>query len=140
MRPKKRILLFAEREEQASLLAFVVNNGTEYALTKAPNDRKFDELLAQGPWDLVIIPHSISPKRTVSKVEKAKSIARCSVLILTWAKGYEAPTYTGANLVLPYVASNAEILERMHILAARKRGPRKGTFCRKPAVAVGEVA
>lgn len=134
MRPRKRVLLWAEREDQAGALAFVLNQQPFFAVTKAPNDRQFAKALEQH-WDLVIIPHAVSPKCTMRKAELAKA-ARCPVMILIWEQHFQAPIPACADAVLMYNATSAEIIARGRVLVAGKRGPKK----HEPATPIAEVA
>ncbi len=135
MLPPKQILLWAEREEYAGLLAFVLNTHHEWSVTKAANDRQFQALLSRK-WDLVIVPHAVSPKRTENKAALVRRATDCPILVLTCEEGYPAPWPVGAAAVLPWGTSNAEILERVRILLHRKRGPKKHT----KRAALAEVA
>ena len=123
MRPRKQILLWAEREDQAGRLAFVLNTQPHFAVTKAVTDAEFAKAVTRE-WDLVIVPTAVSPRRTANKAALAHRAAGSPVLILTWEKGTLAPQSPDAAIVRPHGASNAEIIERVRNLTARKRGPK----------------
>jgi len=136
MIPRRKILLWSEREDQAGELAFILNTQLRFIVTKASDDREFQSLLAQQ-WDLVIIPHAWTPLKTAARAALAKRLSDCRVLIITLEYNYSAPNPPEADWVLPFGASSAEIIDRCYFLTARKRGPKHD---RKDVEAVSTIA
>lgn len=122
MMPKKRILLWAEIDMEASWLAYVLRVH-RYAVTKAETDAQFKRELTRREWDLVIIPNTISPTRTSNKEALVRKNGGYAVLILTWDPKYTAPKPHRA-MVLPYGTSNAAILENVRSLVKHRPGPK----------------
>ncbi len=140
MRPSKRILLLSTRDAEAGPLAFVLATKAGLKVTKAGTDRTFEALLRSDRWDLVIIPHLLNHRNTAHKCALVRRLGGCRVLILTWEKGCCPPLDTGASAVLPYGASNAEIIDRVRILTAAKRGPKPQCKPVQPGAALQSLA
>lgn len=136
MIPRRKILLWSEWEGKAGELAFVLNTQPKFIVTKAANGRDFQMQLALQ-WDLVIIPHAVSPLKTSAMAALAKRLSDCRVLILTFEQNYPAPNPPEADWVLPFGVSYAEVIDRCYFLTARKRGPKRKS---KAVEAVSGVA
>jgi len=123
MRPRKKILLWSEREDQAGQLAFMLGLHPHFTVTKAVTDAEFAKSVKRE-WDLVIVPNAVSPRRTANRASLAHRTSGCPVLILTWEGGYAAPELQEA-VTLAYGATSAEIIQQVRTLTAGKRGPKR---------------
>lgn len=127
MRPKRNILLWAECEVEAGILAFTLNTQKNLAVTKVDDDRQFQKVL-EKPWDCVVIPHAYSDKVTTRKAQLARRAQGllCPILLLTFVAEARAPQTLDADFVMPYGSSAAEIIGRIQLMVQRKRGPKPG--------------
>ena len=124
MRPKKNILLWAERENEAGIVAFLLNQQPAFMVEKADNERTFAIALREGLWDLVIIPRAIHPPLTAKLVSQAYREQQCPVLAL--ACGKDGSLEVPEPDPMRELTGNAWLLKQAHALTKAKRGPRKG--------------
>ena len=129
MRPRKVVLILHSNERQLSVLACTLYvNG--YRVLKASTEQEAITTFSAAPLiDLVVIDEGDGPKfpgRTAAR--KIKAIRQwVPMLILvnpSWLPGLH-PAELGAVLARRSLSS-FELLERVKLMSARKRGPRKG--------------
>jgi CheY-like chemotaxis protein len=129
MRPKKRILLISGDELRTSTLKFMlVTRG--YAVTAAADAVDAQKYIASEDWDLVLCD---LPLPGVKDVTDTVHIACPHIpTLLLVGKGAPVPS----ELYSPIQERSldaTELLDRIKVMCARKRGPRKGAI-RKPVV------
>jgi CheY-like chemotaxis protein len=136
MRPKKKILLLSLSESRLSLLAFMLRtNG--YSVTSESVIDEARELLATQPFDALLCDLPLPG---------VEELIASMHLINFWAKTLVIGTSTSdarlfADALFTFEPSAAELLERIKILCARKRGPqRKKLPERVPPVALTHAA
>lgn len=121
MRPKRVVLLVGEKESDLNLLSYVLTI-RNYAVVAAASLQEVHFLLSKSTCDIMIIQ---SPMASTTELMKhAKKINPAIPIILLSASKQE-PLNVYADAVL-YKPSSMELLERIRVMSARKRGPRKG--------------
>lgn len=132
MRPKKRILLVGASEDRLSILKFMlVTRG--FAVASAVGAAAAVEQLRAESYDLLLCDHWPLPgiEHLLNQAYEIDSATRSLVLAPALATS-PAGLNTDA-ILLRGGCSSAELLERVKVLTARKRGPRP---TRKQPVAV----
>lgn len=128
MRPPKKILLVGDNEERVSLLAYVLHIH-HYCVVTAQSASEAEQLLVEASADLLLV---LWPLDRASEFLKGfKAIDRgVPVLVLAYKVSYDAALQTfWANVdgvLWRDHCSSAEILDRVKLMSARKRGPRPG--------------
>ena len=143
MRPKKVILCVDDNEQELSVLKFMlVTNG--YRVLSATNGQEAIAIFDSAPQiDLVLSDTSMPQMSGGQLVERLKRMAGHVPMMLLGDAQPGAPGAPWAGpgvihaadaLVVRKNCSSQELLERIKVMSARKRGPRKGTQ-RMPQVA-----
>jgi len=127
MRPKKVILCVKNNEQELSELRFMLStNG--YRVLSASNGQEAIAIFAASPQvDLVLADTSMPGMSGVQLAERLKHVRYHAPTILLG----DVPPVSGEIHVADAVmakrnCSSLELLERIKIMSARKRGPRKG--------------
>ncbi len=128
VRPKKIILIVNPDEKALSVLSYTLFcNG--YRVLKASTQQEAVAIFATGPMiDLVVIDEGEPPKYEAWETAKRIKLMRryMPMLILT-AVPENAPADHVADAVLASTnCSSQDLLERIKVMSARKRGQRKG--------------
>ncbi len=124
MRPKKVILLIEDDEAPRSVLSYVLRtNG--YRVLEPANARSIPQAIALAMGADVALISSRPPRLDAGFFAQRLTAARRGLNILVISDKAE-PAFPYANMTVARTLSTAELLERLHVLAARKRGPRKG--------------
>lgn len=128
MRPKKVILCVDDNEQELSVLKFMLaTNG--YRVLAASNGQEAIAIFATAPLiDLVLADTTMPQMSGGQLVERLKRMSSHVPMILLG----DAQTAMGELHVADAVlarknCSTQELLERIKVMSARKRGPRKGT-------------
>jgi CheY-like chemotaxis protein len=136
MRPKKVILCVDDNEQDLSVLKFMLStNG--YRVLAATSGQEAVEIFAQAlQIDLVLADATMPQMSGKQMVERMKRIASHVPMILLGDPQAGAGEMHVADAMLAKKnCSSQELLERVKVMSARKRGPRKGTH-RAPAIAM----
>jgi len=127
MRPKKVILCVDDNEQELSVLKFMLEtNG--YRVLAASNGQEAIAVFATAPQiDLVLADTTMPQMSGGQLVERLKRMRGHVPMILLG----DAPVASGELHVADAVlvrknCSTQELLERIKVMSARKRGPRKG--------------
>ena len=132
MRPKKIILCVNDNEQELSIMSFMLNtNG--YRVVPATNGQEAIELFAGMQVDLVLADYTMPQMNGNQLVNRLKQIASHVPMILlgdTQAMGGQM--HMADALIAKKQCTTQELLERIKIMSARKRGPRKGTIRQAP--------
>ncbi len=126
MRPKKVILCVDDNEQELSVLRFMLTtNG--YQVVSALSGQEAIGVFAGQPVDLVLADFTMPQMNGKQLVERLKHIANHVPMILLG----DPPAMSGeihvADAMLAKKGCTAqELLERIKVMSARKRGPRKG--------------
>jgi DNA-binding response OmpR family regulator len=126
MRPKKIILCVDDNEQELSVLKFMLaTNG--YRVVSASNGQQAISLFAETPVDLVLADFAMPQMNGSQLVDRLKQIASHVPMILLGDPQRMAGEMHAADALLAKKnCSPQELLERIKVMSARKRGPRKG--------------
>jgi CheY-like chemotaxis protein len=132
MRPKKVILCVDDNEQELSVLKFMLaTNG--YRVLSASNGQEAIAIFASAlQIDLVLTDTNMPQMSGGQLVERLKRMAGHVPMILLGDVQAGAPSGSTEIHVADAVltrknCSSQELLERIKVMSARKRGPRKGT-------------
>jgi DNA-binding response OmpR family regulator len=127
MRPKKIILCVDDNEQELSVLKFMLaTNG--YRVVSAANGQDAISLFSETAVDLVLADHGLPQMNGSQLVERLKQIASHVPMILLGDPQRMAGEMHAADALLAKKnCSPQELLERIKVMSARKRGPRKGS-------------
>jgi two-component system, OmpR family, response regulator CpxR len=127
MRPKKVILLVDDNEQELSVLKFMLaTNG--YRVVSAPNGQQAIGVFAENQVDLVLADYAMPQMNGNQLVSRLKQMASHVPMILLGEPQKMAGEMHAADALLAKRScSSQELLERIKVMSARKRGPRKGT-------------
>jgi CheY-like chemotaxis protein len=126
MRPKKVILCVDDNEQDLSVLKFMLEtNG--YRVLSASNGQEAVGIFAESLVDLVLTDFAMPQMNGDQLVNRLKQIAAHIPMILLGDPQKMAGQMHGADALLAKkTCSPQELLERIKMMSARKRGPRKG--------------
>ena len=126
MRPKKVILCVDDSEQDLSVLKFMlVTNG--YRVLAANSGQEAISLFQENAVDLVLADHSMPQMSGDQLVTKLKQIASHVPMVLLGDPQKMNGQIHGADALLAKkTCTPQELLERVKLMSARKRGPRKG--------------
>ena len=134
MRPKKIILCVDDNEQDLSVLKFMLaTNG--YKVVSATNGRDAIALFAESAVDLVLVDHGMPQMNGNQLVERLKIAApHVPMILFADPQKMNGEIHHADALLSRKACAPQELLERIKVMSARKRGPRKGAQ-RIPAVA-----
>jgi CheY-like chemotaxis protein len=134
MRPKKIIICVYDNEQELSVLKFMLaTNG--YRVVSASNGQQAISLFAETPVDLVLADFAMPQMNGSQLVDRLKQIASHVPMILLGDPQRMAGEMHAADALLAKKnCSPQELLERIKVMSARKRGPRKGSQRLAPMV------
>ena len=117
MRPKKIILCVDDNEQELSVLKFMLaTNG--YRVVSATNGKDAIDIFADTQVDLVL---------TGQLVDRLKQMAaHVPMIMLGDPQRMGSEMHAADALLAKKNCSPVELLERVKVMSARKRGPRKG--------------
>jgi CheY-like chemotaxis protein len=127
MRPKKVILCADDNEQELSVLKFMLmTNG--YRVLAASNGQEAIALFASVPQVDLVLADTTMPQMSGSQlVERLKRTAPYVPMILLGdAQAGNGEIHAADALLARKNCSTQELLERIKVMSARKRGPRKG--------------
>jgi two-component system, OmpR family, response regulator CpxR len=127
MRPKKIILCVDDNEQELSVLKFMLStNG--YRVVSASNGPDAIDLFVDHAVDLVLSDYAMPKMNGDQLVIRLKQIASHVPMILLGDPQKMGDQMHGADALLAKKnCSPQELLERIKVMSARKRGPRKGS-------------
>lgn len=132
MRPKKRILLIAIDENEIGPLRLVLVTHAYHVLFADDRKRALLEVAA-GVVDLVLIL-SPTPKDAEAILGELKNLIRHVPMMAFGEPSKPAWQIRSADAVVARNIAPVELLERVKIMSARRRGPRKGVARSLPQV------
>jgi CheY-like chemotaxis protein len=128
MRPKKVILCVDDNEQELSVLKFtLLTNG--YRVLAASNGQEAIAVFSTTPQiDLILADTSMPQMSGIQLAERLKRL-RSYVPILLLADGQAAAgeRHVADAVMARKSCTTSELLERVRVMSARKRGPRKGS-------------
>lgn len=127
MRPKKIILCVDDNEQDLSVLKFMlVTNG--YRVLSAATGQEAIEIFSENSIDLVLADHGMPQMSGDQLVGRLKRIgSHVPMVLLGDPQKMIGQTHAADALLAKKTCSPQELLERIKVMSARKRGPRKGT-------------
>ena len=128
MRPKKVILCVNDNEQELSVTSFMLaTNG--YLVLTAVNGQEAVAIFSATPHiDLVLCDYAMPEMDGGETVKRLKEIAGFVPMILLGDLKVMADRIHIADALLAKKqCSPQELLERIKVMSARKRGPRKGS-------------
>jgi CheY-like chemotaxis protein len=128
MRPKKVILCVDDNEQELSVLKFMLaTNG--YRVLSALNGQEAIGIFAESTVDLVLSDFAMPQMNGNQLVDRLKQIAPHVPMILLGDPQKMGSEMHAADALLAKKSCSAqELLERIKLISARKRGPRKGSM------------
>ncbi|HTB98806.1 MAG TPA: response regulator [Terracidiphilus sp.] len=126
MRPKKVILCVDPNEQDLSVMKFMLTtNG--YKVLSATNGDDAIALFGDHQVDLVLADGASAQMDGNQLVRKLKMLAaHVPMLLLGDPQKMDGQMHAADVLVAKKACSPQELLERIKVMSARKRGPRKG--------------
>ena len=127
MRPKKIILCVDDNELELSVLKFMLStNG--YRVLSATNGHDAVAVFSETQVDLVLADFAMPQMNGAQLVERLKQIAsHVPMILLGEPQKMESELHRTDAMLAKKNCSPQELLERIKIMSARKRGPRKGS-------------
>ena len=127
MRPKKIILCVDDNELELSVLKFMLStNG--YRVLSATTGQEAVSIFSETQVDLVLADFAMPQMNGSQLVDRLKQIASHVPMILLGDPQKMGGEMHAADALLAKKNCTAqELLERIKVMSARKRGPRKGS-------------
>jgi CheY-like chemotaxis protein len=128
MRPKKVILCVDDNEQELSVLKFMLaTNG--YRVVSASTGQEAIDLFSQFQVDLVLTDFAMPKMNGDQLVDRLKQSApHVPMILLGDAQKMGGDIHAADALLTKRTCSPQELLERIKVMSARKRGPRKGAM------------
>ena len=127
MRPKKVILCVDDNEQELSVLKFMLEtNG--YRVLAASNGQEAIAIFSAAPQiDLVLADTTMPQMSGGQLVERLKRMrSHVPMVLLGDAQTVNGEMHVADAVLARKNCSTQELLERIKVMSARKRGPRKG--------------
>jgi two-component system response regulator CpxR len=130
MRPKKVILCVDDNEQELSVLRFMLaTNG--YRVLTATNDQEAVAVFATAPQiDLVLADAGrrggshLSGSQLVERLKRMRG--HVPMIMMGDTQAANGELHVADAILVKKNCSTQELLERIKVMSARKRGPRKG--------------
>jgi two-component system response regulator CpxR len=137
MRPKKVILCVNDNEQELSVLTFMLStNG--YRVVPFTSGQEAITAFAGMQVDLVLADYAMPQMNGNQLVSRLKQIAsHVPMILLGDPQAMGGQIHLADALLAKKQCSTQELLERIKVMSARKRGPRKGALRQAP---VAELA
>jgi two-component system response regulator CpxR len=128
MRPKKVILCVDDNEQELSVLKFMLStNG--YRVVSASTGQEAIGIFAATTVDLVLADFAMPQMDGSQLVSRLKQIAsHVPMILLGDPQKMGSDIHPADALLAKKNCSAQELLERIKVISARKRGPRKGSI------------
>ena len=132
MRPKKVILCVDDNEQELSVLKFMLaTNG--YRVLSASNGQEAIGIFAESAVDLVVADFAMPQMNGNQLVDRLKQIAsHIPMILLGDPQKMDSDIHAADALLAKKNCTAQELLERIKVMSARKRGPRKGSVRMAP--------
>lgn len=127
MRPKKVILCVDDNEQELSVLKFMLaTNG--YRVLSALNGQEAIGIFAENAVDLVLTDFTMPQMNGSQLVDRLKQISsHVPMILLGDPQRMGGDIHVADALLAKKNCSAQELLEKIKVMSARKRGPRKGS-------------
>ena len=140
MRPKKVILCVDDNEQELSVMSFMLStNG--YRVLSAMNGQEAISIFSRTQVDLVLADFAMPQMNGHQLVTRLKQIAgHVPMILLGEPQAMSGEIHAADALIAKKNCSAQELLERIKVMSARKRGPRKGTVRHAPPSELAEAS
>jgi two-component system, OmpR family, response regulator CpxR len=125
MRPKKVILCVDDNEQDLSILKFLLTTHG-YKVVSAVTGQEAIGVFSGLQVDLVLASFGLPQMNGGQLVERLKRITPHVPMILLGDQQAGSQIHVADAMVAKKNCSPLELLERIKVMSARKRGPRKG--------------
>jgi two-component system response regulator CpxR len=127
MRPKKVILCIDDNEQDLSVLSFTLaTNG--YRVIPVRTGQEAIDIFATSQIDLVLTDFTMPQMNGAQLVKRLKQMGgHVPMILLGDPQAMSSELHAADAMLAKKNCSPLELLERIKIMSARKRGPRKGT-------------
>ena len=127
MRPKKVILCVNQNEQELSVLKFMLStNG--YRVLAATTGQEAISAFKETAGDLVLSEFALPQMSGKQLVERLKGISsHVPMILLGDPQAMSSGIQIADALLAKKNCTSQELLERIKVMSARKRGPRKGS-------------
>lgn len=141
MRPKKVILCVDDNENDLSVLKFMLQTNGYRVLTATNGQEAIAVFASQQQIDLVLTDAQMPQMSGRQLVERLKRMAaHVPMILLADAQAGGGEIHVADAMLARRNCSSQELLERIKVMSARKRGPRKGAQRMAQVVAEHELA
>jgi two-component system response regulator CpxR len=132
MRPKKVILCVDDNEQELSVLKFMLEtNG--YRVLSALNGKEAIGIFAETAIDLVLSDYGMPQMDGNQLVDRLKQMAsHVPMILLGDPQKMGSDLHAADALLAKKNCTSQELLEKIKVMSARKRGPRKGSVRMQP--------
>lgn len=125
MRPKKVILLVDDNEQDLSVLRFMLEtNG--YRVVSATNGKEAISVFGEHQVDLVLADYAMPQMNGIQLLDRLKQASpHVPTILMGEAQKMGSDLHAADAVLARKNCSRQELLERIKVMSARKRGPRK---------------
>jgi len=140
MRPKKIILCVDDNELELSVLKFMLStNG--YKVLSATTGQEAVTAFSKNQVDLVLADLAMPQMNGIQLVERLKQISsHVPMILLGDPQKMDSEVHRADAMLAKKNCSPFELLERIKIMSARKRGPRKGSVRGNPGLELAQAS
>lgn len=133
MRPKKIILCVDDNEQDLSVTSFMLStNG--YRVLSATSAAQAMELFNENAVDLVLADYSLPQTNGAQLIDRLKQVqGHVPMILLGDPQRMAGEMHVADALLAKKSLSAQDLLERIKVMSARKRGPRKGSVRTHPS-------
>jgi two-component system, OmpR family, response regulator CpxR len=139
MRPKKVILCVDDNEQELSILKFLLTTHG-YKVVSAFTGQEAITVFSGLQVDLVLASYGMPHMNGGQLVERLKRIASHVPMILLGDPQAASQIHVADAMVAKKNCSPLELLERIKVMSARKRGPRKGAQRQTPVTVLAAAS
>jgi len=139
MRPKKVILCVDTNEQELSILKFLLTTHG-YKVVSAISAQEAISVFTTLQVDLVLAAHSMPQMNGGQLADQLKRIAPHVPTILLGDPQAAGQIHVADAMLAKKNCPPLELLERIKVMSARKRGPRKGTQRLSPVTALAAAS
>ncbi len=140
MRPKKIILCVDHNELELSVLKFMLSTHG-YRVLSATTGQEAIAAFSKNQVDLVLADYAMPQMSGSQLVEQLKQIApHVPMLLRADPQKMETEVHRADTMIARKNCSPFELLERIKLMSARKRGPRKGSVRANPGLELAQAS
>ncbi len=133
MRPKKVILCVDDNEQDLSVLKFMLTTNGYRVLAATSGQEALAILSDSVQIDLVLSDYSMPQMNGKQLADRLKRLApHVPMVLLGDPQSMAGEMHVADAMLAKKNCSPQELLERVKVMSARKRGPRKGTHRAMP--------